>query len=382
MGPLSSTMVHSIMIKGGYVFFASLGLISIAACSSKNSIVADAGTTTGNCSSPPPVEDTDLKACQGCTPTASCEPSTPLEGCCTWVAEPNKPLARASTLHRYSGSGGVDVSCLSSPGMLGTSKNVTLTGYVWLFSSGQDSKGIKVEVFKETNPNTDGAIDPTPIGSYTTSATDAAYPGDTLWNSKCNAPGCSFRQYTIPNVPTETPLVIKTSDAAGAGAWATLYDYNIYFANSKLGVGSDGGAPVANYDATAAAADDLNTVAVTVGQTIQSTAGLLAGEIHDCGDVRVSGATVGLTVQPAQGGIFYFTSDEGNPLPDQTAHSTSILGLFGGVNFPTGQPIRVTAMGEDPTDSTKFMMLGSYVVQAYPGAVTAISLRGRRPWQP
>ena len=28
---------------------------------------------------------------------------------------------------------------------------VTLTGYVWLFSSGQDSAGIKVDVFTEPN---------------------------------------------------------------------------------------------------------------------------------------------------------------------------------------------------------------------------------------
>ncbi len=372
------------MIKGGSLLLASLGLASAVACSSNNSIVADGGAAA-SCSPAPTVEDTGLQECKGCTTSQACTPSAPLEGCCTWVSEPKSALARATTLHRYNAPAGdtaVDLSCLASPPAQGTPRMVTLTGYVWLFASGLDSQGVKVEVFKETNPNTDGAIDATALGSYTTSTSDAKYPLDTTWSSKCPSPdGCSFRRYTIANVPTETPLVIKTSDATGTGAWATLYDYNVYFSNSSLTAG-DGGADVARYDATVAAAGDPGSVAGTVGQTISAGAGLLAGEVHDCGDVRLSGATVGVTVPPAQGNLFYFTSDEGNPLPDNSSSSTSILGLWGGVNFPTGKPIRVTAMGKDPASPGKYVMLGTYVVQVFPDAVTAISLRGRRPWQP
>jgi hypothetical protein len=136
------------------------------------------------------------------------------------------------------------------------------------------------------------------------------------------------------------------------------------------------------YDATAAAASDLGTVANAAGGiSINGSLGLLAGEVHDCGDVRLSGATVNTDTR-AETQMFYFTEDEGNPLPYTAATVTSSLGLFGAINYPTGMPIRVTGVGQDPTASGKFLMLGTYVVQMYPGAVTAIALRGRRPWQP
>ncbi len=79
--------------------------------------------------------------------------------------------------------------------------------------------------------------------------------------------------------------------------------------------------------------------------------------------------------------MFYFTTDESNPLPSLEAGDTSDLSLFGAMNLQPGMPIRVSAVGQDPSNAGQFLMLGTYVVQMYPGAVTAVSLRGRRPWQ-
>jgi hypothetical protein len=261
---------------------------------------------------------------------------------------------------------------------------VTLTGYVWLFSSGQDSQGVQVDVYTENTPTTpNGSISTTSLGTYTTTMSDPIDPVDTTWNSKCPN-GCSYRQYTIPNIPTETPLVIRTSDA-GSMQWATLYDYNIYFPNSQVTNGDAGGPPEVSYDATAVAGPDLNTVAGTVGLTIESGMGLLAGEVHDCSDIRLSGATVesapGGSSQSHEGPMFYFTTDESNPLPSLEAGDTSDLSLFGALNLQPGSPLRITAVGQDPTKAGQFLMLGTYVVQVYPGAVTAVALRGRRPWQ-
>jgi hypothetical protein len=324
---------------------------------------------------------------------ATCSPTTPVEACCTWVGEPNAALARATTLHRYSAPSGqtqVDLSCLSNPGTVGTAAMVTLTGYVWIFSNGvtlpnesiPGSSGVKIEVYEESTAG-DGSLGAL-RGSYTTSSTDKPDPIDTTWLKNCSQ-GCNLRQYTIPNIPTETPLVIKTSDAMGGTNWATVYDYNVYFSNAQVQAGFPG---VSNcppgdacYDATAAAASDLGTVAGVLGVSTNPNDGLLAGEVHDCGDVRLSGATVNADTR-AETQVSYFTSDEGNPLPDTSAQVTSDLGLFGAINFPTGKPIRITAVGQDPAAPGKFLMLGTYVVQMYPGAVTALSLRGRRPWQP
>jgi len=371
------------------LFVCGLGIVGIvasAACSSTGVPSSSDGGATTSCANAPTVEDvsppTGPQQCAGCSTTSSCTSAEPLQACCTWVAQPHDALSDGINLHRYSTTNAnakPDTSCLATPGTLGTPQMVTLTGFVWLFSSGQDSTGVQVDVYTENTPTTpNGTISATTLGTYVTKSTDAIDPVDTTWNSKCPN-GCSYRQYTIPNVPTETPLVIKTSDG-GSMQWATLYDYNIYFPNSAVTGG------MVSYDATAVAGPDLNTVAGTVGLTIQSGMGLLAGEVHDCSDIRLAGATVetapGGSTQSHEGPMFYFTTDESNPLPSLQAGDTSDLSLFGALNLQPGVPLRVTAVGQDPASPGQFLMLGTYVVQVYAGAVTAVALRGRRPWQP
>jgi hypothetical protein len=338
------------------------------------------GGTGGNAckGTPPMVADAAYSACTGCTASSAtmCSMSSPVQACCTWLQTPLNEVSRGTGLHRYSSNDPtVNLGCLTTPPSMGTPMMATLTGYVWLFASGLDSQGVKVEVFKE---GTNGAIDPTALGSYTTTAMDMADPVGMMaasWNSKCTPDGCQFRQYTIANIPTETPLVIKTSDAAGAGNWAELYDYNIYFANSTLQGGK------VTYNASAVAEPDIGTVvSVAGGGNVDPTKGLLAGEVHDCGDVRLKGAIVE-TDQPHKGPIVYFNEDEGNPLPNPNVPyggGTGKLSLWGAFNLVPGQPIRVTALGQYMGTTT---LLGTYTVQVYPNAVTAISLRGRRPWQ-
>jgi len=198
---------------------------------------------------------------------------------------------------------------------------------------------------------------------------------------------------------------MRTSDANGSGLWADLYDYNIYISDPttfgtsdpSCKAGADGGmGPMGGnattappcYNASAVASTDINAVAATaLGASTNPADGVLAGEVHDCGDDRLSGATVGTSAAPGSYTFSYFTSDESNPLPDDTATSTSDLSLFGGINIPVGKPLRVTAVGTCPSGQSTCkagspVMLGTYVVQLYPGAVTALSIRGRRPWQP
>jgi hypothetical protein len=380
-------MVPTSMAKGWgrSLFVCGLGIAGIvasAACSSTGVPASKDGGATSSCASAPTVEDTSLQQCAGCSTTSTCTSAEPLQACCTWVAQPHDALADGIGLHRYSTSNTgatPDISCLTgAPAALGTTKMVTLTGYVWAFSSGgqgNGTAGVKVEVYTENHPTTpDGSISSAPLpSSYTTSTMDPIDPVDTTWNSKC-PDGCSYRQYTIQNVPTETPLVIKTSDA-GSNQWTTLYDYNIYFKNSDVQNGQ------VSYDATAVAGADPSTVAGAVGLTVQGGMGLLAGEVHDCSDIRLFGATVETT--EAHGGpLLYFTEDESNPLPTLAAHDTSHLGLYGALNMQPNTPFNVTSVGQDPANPGQFLMLGTYVVQVYPDAVTAVVLRGRRPWQP
>ena len=244
---------------------------------------------------------------------------------------------------------------------------VTLNGFVKDFLGGDaDSTGVKVEIFKE---GTDGALGAS-IGSFTTDTNSQQRTND--WLANCPTSGCIERAYSITNVPTETALIIHTSDANNAGKWASLYDYNIFFSNSAVNAGA------VTYDTTAVGTTDLTTVASSAGgYTIQADKGLLAGEVHDCGDVRLSNATVSTDYRP-QSPIVYFGAVESNPLPDQTQTSTSQLGLFGGINYTTNVPIHISAVGNLNGQLT---LVGAYTVQVFPGAVTALSLRGRRSYQ-
>jgi hypothetical protein len=323
-------------------------------------------------------------ACPAITPPPMCIDTHPIAACCAWVQEPKTDLARApSSLHYYgqpSGQPTVDVSCTDTPPTAGTSQMVTLTGYVKVFlGQDADSAGVKVEIFHEgTNGALGALIGAAVVTDSNTSATDTPRPN--TWLANCPTAGCTERQFTYPNVPTETPLIIHTSDALAANKWASFYDYNVYFANSAISTTTKcygNTAPCVMYDTTGVGTTDILTVTATVGLTPTSGKGLLAGEVHDCGDVRLQNAEVNTDYRP-QGDIFYFGSDETQPLPDKTATATSQLGLFGAVNYPINVPIHISAVGK--VGGTR-KLIGAYTVQVFDGAVTALSLRGRRPYQ-
>jgi hypothetical protein len=315
--------------------------------------------------------------CETCTMAPTAQPATckaprTVNACCTWVAPPTTTLARGTGLNRYSGSDPtVQLACLDDPGTVGASKTITLKGFVRLFSSGDDSTGVKIEIFKEGDDGSLGA----PVGAPVTTTSNEVNVKKEDWLEKCPDGGCIFRGYTYEGVPTETRLIVKTSDATGGSQWADLYDYNIFFPSSVASAEN-----VIEYDPAVVAATDINTVASAAGGFSPSQEkGMLAGEVHDCGDVRLSGATVDIDAAH-EGDMFYFGDNESNPLPDKTrtGDGTSKLGLFGTLNVTTGVPIRISAIGNY---NGQTVLLGTHTVQTFKGAVTALRLRGRRPWQ-
>lgn len=369
--------------------FSGACLLVATACSSTNSLpVGDAGTATAatTCDGAPALAKAEFcgSGASKCTLSANASPSSckaprVIDACCAFVQAPTQELVRGTGLNRNSSNDPtLDLGCLDSPGELGTPKTVTLHGFLRVFSSGGDSAGVKIEIFEEGANGSLGKAVGTPV--TTTQAGPAKTPKPD-WLKKCPDDGCTFREFTYAGVPTETPLVIKTSDAGNGEQWADFYDYNIFFANSVVttGIPNVSGEAV-EYDPAAVAATDINTVASAAGGfTPRQDRGLIAGEVHDCGDVRVSGATVD-TDLAHEGDMFYFGENESDPLPDKSrgALGTSKLGLFGTLNLPTGQPIRISAVGKV---NGQTVLLGTHVVQTFPGSVTALSFRGRRPWQ-
>ncbi|HSO39011.1 MAG TPA: hypothetical protein VLT33_41065 [Labilithrix sp.] len=360
---------------------AAAGVLAAAACSSNNSgpTLADGGASSsgGSCAGAPALAKADY--CKSCTISAAASPNScraprTVDACCAFVQPPSQELARGTGLVRNSSMDPtLQLGCLDDPGVVGTPKTITLKGFVRLFSGGNDSVGVKIEIFKEGENGALGEL----VGSAVSTTKDsAALDPKPTYLKKCPDGGCTYRAFTYAGVPTETRLIIKTSDAAGGEQWAAFYDYNIFFANSVV----EAGDTISNYQPAAVAATDINTVASAAGGfTVKQDKGLLAGEVHDCGDVRVSGATVDTDVGH-EGDMFYFGENEADPLPDKSrgALGTSKLGLFGTLNLPTGQPIRISALGKQGGQT---ILLGSYTVQTFPGAVTALSFRGRRPWQ-
>jgi hypothetical protein len=395
------------LVAGLVLGMSSLG--STSGCSSQNNppaldagkdtaMMAETSTSCGSTVLTPADEDYgDPGGCSSCKFAAGADPSTctparNVNACCAWVQDPSATLVRAEGLHYYSVStdSPVDFSCLTPPmaPTPGTPHMGTLTGFVKIFSSYPASGTVGVTVTVYTVDTTTGALG-TEVGTNTTTMGGTTETNN--WLNNCTGSPCVFQQYTIPNVPTETPLVIKTSDGTGTGTWADLYDYDIYFADTDTCSTTPPGAPcvsstttwATSYDVTAVVPDDINTAAETVGLTpLDPSQGVIAGEVHDCGDIRIQGANVD-TDQGHDGPIFYFDTDESDPLPDETRspadEGTSDLGLFGTVNVNPGTPIRISAVG---LVGGKDTLLGTAVIQVYAGpAVTAVTLRGRRAWQ-
>jgi hypothetical protein len=363
---------------------------------------ASSGCTSPESTSTPTVPCTTTTPADddygGCSPNCSlvsgiepstCTPARSVDACCVWVQKPSVTLIRSEGLHEYSSTDPtVELGCLTTPPTAGPSHTSTLSGFVKIFSSGSDTQGVTVAVF-QVDTSTGQLLDQ--VGSsYITSASDAFETND--WLQSCSGDDCLFRHYQVTEVPTEKPLVIMTSDATGSGFWADSYDYYVYFSDDST-CAADGGPCVSSrglsgwttrYDATAVAmADIVGLAGSTAGNiTLDPTEGIIVGEVHDCGDIRISGATVDTGIQHL-GPLFYFDGDEANPLPDETRsvddEGTSALGMFGALDLPAATPIRVSAIGIFEGRDT---LLGTAVVQTYAGpSLTAITLRGRRPFQ-
>ena len=145
-------------------------VLVVAACSSSNSAPlagGDGGASAASCDSAPALGKNDY--CKTCTMAANAVPNTcraprVVNACCTYVQPPSGELVRGTGLNRNSSSSPtINLACLDNPGDVGTPQTVKLKGFVRVFSSGSDSAGVKIEVFKEGPNGTLGEIVGTPV---------------------------------------------------------------------------------------------------------------------------------------------------------------------------------------------------------------------------
>jgi hypothetical protein len=383
---MTSTMpvTSPFRLRAAFALVFVTAVLASAACNDSDGETGELGKSA--CANPPTlIQGADCKSCTF-SPTAqpaTCKAPRTVNACCVWVAPPPRPLVRSTGLARYSGTDGtLNLACLDAGVAPDKPRTVALKGFVRVFSNGNDSKDVKIEIFRE---NDDGSIGDAIGVPVVTTANDTAKKEDLL--AKCPDGGCTLRGYQYPVVPTpptlppepvvptETRLVVKTSDAVASGpTWATVYEYGVYFSNTDV---------VDNaiaFDPTAIAKVDMNTISAAAGGFAnKQDKGMLVGEVHDCADVRLAGSTVDIDATH-DGDIVYFGDNERNPLPSRAGSSTGTtkLGMFGALNVTTGVPIRVSAIG---ATNGQTVLLGTHTVQSFKGAVTTLRLRGRRPWQ-
>jgi len=281
------------------------------------------------------------------------------------LSQPNADLKRSATVKEFAGAGAPKLDCFAPSGYPtkadpAGSKTTQMSGTVKIFSHGCESKLVKIEVFEV---GADGALG-APAGTALTTASGCMANGVASNNADC---GTRYEcNYIYSGVPTEKELVIRTSGVN----WADFYDYNIFIPNAAVVNGEW------KHDLRALAAEDYNAIAqAAIGGPITAGNGALAGEVHDCGDVRLQNARV--DIDRPKKILSYFTSNEATPLPDLAATGTSTLGIYAALDVAPG-PVVVAAVGNI---GGKVTTLGYYGARVFPNAVTIVTLRGVQPFQ-
>jgi hypothetical protein len=279
-------------------------------------------------------------------------------------------LERSKNVEEFSGTGAPDLSCFeagSFPDAPGTPENVTFQGIVKIFSHGCETSEVAIEAFTVLRDGSANDGMPDQSVASTMTAEDCTLEGVEEENEDCTEfDGVRWEcRYTLENMPTETELMIVTS---GTG-WATLYEYNVYASNGEA---QDG---MFEKDIRAIVTDDYNVIPQTaIGKSIENGNGAVGGEVHDCGDVRLTNAIVDVDIDRE---LTYFTDNELTPLPDAGAKATSTLGLYAALDVREG-PITVAAGG---VVDGALVGTGIFRARVFPNSITSVTFRGLRPFQ-
>jgi hypothetical protein len=267
----------------------------------------------------------------------------------------------------FGGTGDPQIGCFDPagyPAKPGTPQTVTVKGTAVIFSHGCSSNDLKIEIYTVTrgggNDGDLGSI----VGSAVITDADCSVSGVASTEESCD-PSRYECVYEYPGVPTETELAIKTS----GDQYAALYDYNIFIHNEDVQNGEW------SHDVRALAADDYGVISqAAIGAPITAGNGAIAGEVHDCGDVRLQNAVVDVNVN--RKALTYFGDDEAHPLPDLSGKGTSTLGLYAAIDVDPGVA-SIGAAGKDKDG--KIVGLGFLRVKVFPDSVTTVTFRGMNP---
>ena len=320
-------------------------------------------------------------AINACTGTAACKATRDcslkdgkdLAGTCVDAICTPDPAAEAKIEVSGKGfTGTPNLACLTTAPALPTGPATgTVWGQVTIFGLEETTVGVKVEIFDATDTNL-----ATPLGSSTAVAaaavgtcTTACATDRVCMNGKCVKPKDSktnpIGYWEIKGIPTNKLLIFR---ASGTGFVQTV-QYNLWMPADE--VGTDGKIYEEAY-VVSELSKKLIAAASGVG-SIPPGAAAIAGEIHDCDDEVIKGATVSLSLLPQK--LAYF---DGNGMPDTAAAATYEDGLYAAVNItpPTGGDMFVSVAG---LVGGKAVKIANYKVKVLADAITVLTTT---PWYP
>jgi hypothetical protein len=363
-------MMRHAFLRSLVLPLGGLAALLASSCGGDTAAPTGGGTTTGGGPQCPDnlVNTPGSEFCATGAPAVDCILVTAADKnvvCGVPLPDPDMDLKRSSTVKEYAGAGPVKLECFTPAGYPtkadpASSKTVQISGTVKIFANGCESKLVKIEVFEVGEGGALGA----PAGTALTTAPDCKSNGVATDTEDC---GTRYEcNYIYGGVPTEKELVIRTSGIN----WTDFYDYNVFVPNTEIVNGEW------KHNLRALASSDYNAIAQAgIGGPISSGNGAIAGEIHDCGDVRLQNATVNID-QPNKF-LTYFTNNEADPLPDTTARGTSALGIYAALDVAPG-PVAVAAVGKI---AGKVTTLGHSRARVFPNAVSIVTFRGLQPFQ-
>ena len=194
-------------------------------------------------------------------------------------------------------------------------------------------------------------------------------------------------RYRIANIPTNKYLVIRTIGTHGfkPGTWGIMAQFNVYLRadapKCKDGEYNDCINTKGDYEmeVNALYSGDYSTIPITAGLSggVPEGHGAIAGEVHDCDDIKLSGFQVGTNPLPAV--MAYFNGNPVKTLPDlpQLKHGTNIDGIFAALDIEPGE-VTISAIGQV---GGKVLSAGTIKAAVLPDTVTVVTFDGLKPEQ-
>ena len=273
-----------------------------------------------------------------------------------------------------------DLSCLGNSEPLGSPLTVTFAGCVSSFGLEAQSNDLTVTVLREevggvpVDPGYDVAGTAGAQAEKTPNAVVGKVISTTVPKTKCFDIG----YFSVPNVPTETPLIVRVTDQQFPNddrAYVDTYQYNVVLRNSMIRQGPEPTDPLVGDPATYCpgnpcyVVDDVNTVVEQTFTTVALTAGVsqiegdddlydgvgqghIAGEVQDCSsEDTIQNAGIALSSPVRKLAYFNvgFPPSLGNledPKVEQTRSLTNADGLYAAIAVNTqdgGQPLDIAA---------------------------------------